>query len=373
MDLRDRAFQRVFSKTFVYNILFEDSEVDERFLGIDEHSTVLGITGAGCGIAGMVSKRPESIDAVDINPHHLSLTALKVAAAQHLDDYGTFYDLFGRGWSPEPKPAVARLAHHMSPTMQRYWRRHAKRFSRSLYRQGLTSRMLNSVRRHVGVDARWLRQMAARPEAERVSEVRAMLEPIRANRMARAMLGSPLQLLALGVNFEQRDAIEATEGQPLVDFLVTHLTRVMCTDLDTNWFAWWAAAGHFNHDREDAVPPYLRRSRWETSLGAPTAMRYHNRNLFDVLHAAGRNTWSHYTLCDAIDWMPTDVQRHLFDEIRRTSRDGAVVLWRSVGDVDLVEKTGMQAFLRRMPASDVAGPMDRSRQYRQVNFYQVTH
>lgn len=373
MALRDRAFQKVFSRTFVYNILFEDAEVDERFLGIDETSTVLGITGAGCGIAGMVSRRPRSIDAVDINPHHLALTALKVTAAQHLDDYGTFYDLLGRGWNPEPKRALARVAVHMAPDMQRYWRRHADRFARSLYLQGLTARMLAPFRRLAGIDSRWLMRIAALSEADRVAEIRATFEPLRRNPAVRAVLNSPLQLLALGVNFEQRQAIERTEGEELVDFLVTHLTRVICTDLETNWFAWWAAAGHFNHENPDAVPPYLRRTRWKVSQRAPTRVRYHNRNLFDVLGAAGPNTWSHYTLCDAIDWMPAPVQRRLFDEIRRTSRDGATVLWRSVGTEHLAQKAGVDRWLHRRPESDLAATLDRSRQYRMVEFHQVAH
>ncbi|MEM7676031.1 MAG: DUF3419 family protein, partial [Myxococcota bacterium] len=84
--LRDIAFQRMFSGLFVYNILFEDSELDDRFLEIDERSDVLSITGAGCGVATMVSRQPRTIDAVDINKHHLALSALKITAAQRLKD-----------------------------------------------------------------------------------------------------------------------------------------------------------------------------------------------------------------------------------------------------------------------------------------------
>jgi S-adenosylmethionine-diacylglycerol 3-amino-3-carboxypropyl transferase len=53
--LLDRAYQRLFSKLFVYNILYEDSEVDEAFLGVDGASRVLGIAGAGCGVANHLS------------------------------------------------------------------------------------------------------------------------------------------------------------------------------------------------------------------------------------------------------------------------------------------------------------------------------
>lgn len=73
--LADAAFQRVFSHLFVYNILFEDSEVDERFLGIDTSSRVLGISGAGCRIAGHLSQGPKRVDAVDIDRRHLTAAA----------------------------------------------------------------------------------------------------------------------------------------------------------------------------------------------------------------------------------------------------------------------------------------------------------
>src|ERR1700722_17092909 len=63
----DRAFQQLFRHLFVYNMLFEDTEVDELFLGVGPDSRILGISGAGCGIANHVSRRPRSIDAVDIN------------------------------------------------------------------------------------------------------------------------------------------------------------------------------------------------------------------------------------------------------------------------------------------------------------------
>ena len=38
MRIRDYAFQSVFRRMFVYNILFEDSEVDEQYLELDADS-----------------------------------------------------------------------------------------------------------------------------------------------------------------------------------------------------------------------------------------------------------------------------------------------------------------------------------------------
>ncbi|MGF1468512.1 MAG: DUF3419 family protein [Sandaracinaceae bacterium] len=374
MQLRDRAFQRAFSRMFVYNILWEDSEVDERFLGIEEESSVLAITGAGCGIAGLLAGRPRRVDAVDINKHHLALTALKVTAAQRMPSYAEFYDLFGRGWSLYPKKVVGGLAEHLPRWMQRYWKRHADRFERSIYREGLTAKVLGSLRSLTGVDADWLRAIMAAPEEERERLVDATFNSLFENPAVRAFMESPLQLLTLGINFTQRDRILETTGLDTVGYFMEHIRRLTRTNIETNWFIWWVVANQFNHDHPEAAPPYLRRDRHEQSFHAPTNVRYHRQNIFDVLEEAGPNTWSHYMFCDAPDWMPETVQRRLLEDVFRTSRDGAVVLFRSVENDCMVERLGLeQRFVPMAEETRIASALDRTRQYERVNFYRVAH
>lgn len=374
MALRDKLFQRAFSQLFVYNILWEDAEVDERYLEIDEDSSVLCITGAGCGVAGMTSARPRRIDAVDINPHHLSLAALKVTATQRMESYSQFYDLCGRGWASDPERTVRRLTDTLPRWMQRYWKRHHDRFEKSMLHQGLTAQMLGAFRRQIGADAAWLRNLVKQTPEERQAIIEERIRPVLNKPHFKAVLKSPLQLVSLGINFQQRDRILQTEEMNIVDFFVEHLKRVAATDCETNWFVWYTVAGEFNHDNQAAVPPYLRKDRWEQSFRAPTSVRYHNRNLFEVLSKAGSNTWSHYTLCDAPDWLDLEGQRTLLDEIFRTSRDGAIVLARSVEGHSMVENTGYQSRFKLLEdASDDATLTDRSRQYRKVAFYRVHH
>ncbi len=374
MRLHDKTFQYLFSKFFVYNILFEDAEVDEQFLGLDEDSSVLSISGAGCGVAGMVSKRPRSVDAVDINPHHLSIAALKATAAQHMFPYTRFYDLMGRGWQPDPKNTIQTLSPHLPDWIQKYWKKHHSVFKDTMYQHGLTAQMLTSLRRLTGIDLQWLYQMMGRSVEERMRMVEAKIAPILHNPIISAVLRSPLQLVALGINFKQRDRLLQSEGMNMVNYFVEHVKRVASTQLETNWFAWYVVAGQYNHENPNAVPPYLRPDRYEKSYKSPTKMRYHHGNLFDVLGSGGKNTWSHYTLCDAPDWMPVPVQDKLLKEILRTSRDGGVVLVRSVEDQCIAENTRMQKHFRLMKEeSDLASELDRSRQYRRVNFYRVVH
>ncbi len=372
-NLRDLAFQATFSRIFVYNILFEDAEVDERYLRIKEDSTILGITGAGCGIAGLVSQQPRRIDAVDINRHHLALAALKATAAQRMSSYTQFYDLLGRGWQPEPDKTLQRITGTMPDWMQTYWRRHHGRFKRSLYLEGVTAKMLAMLRNATGIDGAWLRSMVPQDLETRRRAVDERIAPVLNQPHFRAFLSSPAQLVSLGINFEQRDRLLSTENTNMVDYIVTHVKRVAETDLETNWFAWYVSSGGFNHESPNGAPPYLRKDRHERSYRAPTETTWRNMNLFDALAQGEKNTWSHYTLCDAPDWMPAPVQRKLLEEILRTSRDGAIVLSRTVEENDIVERAGLERHFRLLPESAAASREDRSRQYRRVNFYEVSH
>jgi len=375
MRFADRAFQQLFRHLFVYNMLFEDTEVDERFLGVGPDSRILGISGAGCGIANHMSRRPRSIDAVDINARHLAITALKTQSSRDLQNYDEFYGLWGHGTHADPRQMVAQLTAELPRWIQRHWRANHGIFAESVYQRGLTARFFAALRAASKVDSEWLRSLIGVPVAERRRQVAETFGPVLRTPWVSAILRSPLNLLALGVNHAQCERMLRAEGlNDIVDFLIMHLGRVAETDLERNWFAWFACAGHFNHAQPDAVPPFMRRDHHESALGTDTEVRFHNRNIFDVLGAAGRNSWTHFTLLDAPDWMPNEVQRRLLDEILRTSQDGAVVLHRSVEVDSFPEKHGMERHFRTMAdASRIATELDRTRQYRQVTFYRVEH
>ncbi|HEY4013546.1 MAG TPA: DUF3419 family protein [Polyangiaceae bacterium] len=375
MPLADKAYQGLFRHLFVYNMLYEDTEIDERFLGVGPESRVLGISGAGCGIANHLSRRPRSIDAVDINARHLAITALKTSAARELESYDEFYDLWARGTHPDPRRVVDRLTARLPRWIQRHWRANHRVFAGSFHRRGLTARLFSLLRRLAGVDVRWLRRLIAEPVAVRRRIIVDRFAPILRSPPVAALLKSPLHLVAIGVNHAQLDRmLRAEQLDNIVDYILMHLARVAETDLERNWFAWLAVAGEFNHDKPDAIPPFLRREHHAKSLGADTAVRFHHRNILEVLGEAGPRAWTHYTLCDAVDWMPLDVQRTLLREIVRTSDDGAIVLHRSVEEGGLPERHGLARHFQPMiEATEAATRLDRTRQFRHVGFYRVQH
>jgi S-adenosylmethionine-diacylglycerol 3-amino-3-carboxypropyl transferase len=371
--LVDAVYQRVFSHLFVYNILFEDSEVDERFLGLDESSTVLGISGAGCRIAGHLSERPRHIDAVDINCHHLALTGLKVQAAQGLRSYDEFYDLFGRGSVPNSGHVVGNLAAGLPAALQRHLKRHRAMFSEDLFTSGLTARLLRMLQRLAGVDEGWLRSLMTLDVSARRRLVLETFRPVLTTPWVKCLLESPLHLVSIGVNYAQCERMLRIEGMADIGaFLLMHLQRVAATDVARNWFAWYAIVGHYNHEDQKAIPPFLRKDHHERSRGSSTSVAYHHRSIFDVLDEAQPSTWSHFTLCDAPDWMSDSAQKRLFQAVIRAGRDGGVLQYRTVERTSLVERHGLADRLQPMVAeTEMATALDRTCQFGGVRYYRI--
>ena len=114
MPVFGKLLSSVKSRAPVFPLLYEDTEVDEDLLDIDEQSEILHVAGPGDRVALHLARHPARIDAVDGNRHHLAWTALKVAAAQHADRH-VVDSLFVRLRSDRPEELVNPLTRGLAP------------------------------------------------------------------------------------------------------------------------------------------------------------------------------------------------------------------------------------------------------------------
>ncbi len=369
----DRAFAATFRHIFTFSLLYEDSEVDNRVLGLDSRSRVLAVSGAGCGVAGLLAAHPARIDAIDTNRHHLALTALKVAAARRLTSHAEFYQLLGRGRHGDPERTIQPLMRELPAWVGHYWSANHRRFRHNLYAEGLAGTFQRWLRRNVGLDADFLRTLQRLAPADRLARLSPVLASLRRSWPMRTLVNTPLFLLGIGVNFEQRQRnLRANRAATMVDVVTAHFERLAQTELETNWFVWVGLTGQFNHDHPRAVPPYLRAESHRRSLVAPTRVGFHRESLQRMLAGATPRQWSHFSLCDVMDWMPADAQRQLLQRIASVGGPGALVLTRTVEDECAVDRAGLSELYERVePASSRASEQERTRLYGRVNVYRV--
>src|SRR5262245_48022157 len=92
------CLERLFTASFrgiVYTHVWEDPVVDLAALALGPAHVVLTISSAGCNLLNYLTERPARILSVDVNPHHLALTRLKIAALKHLPSYDAFFSFWG--------------------------------------------------------------------------------------------------------------------------------------------------------------------------------------------------------------------------------------------------------------------------------------
>src|SRR5258708_26660825 len=95
---KEGMLERLFRLAFcglVYPQIWEDPEVDMTALDLGPGKRILTIASGGCNVMSYLTASPAGISAVDLNPAHVALVKLKIAAIQYLPDYESFFRFFG--------------------------------------------------------------------------------------------------------------------------------------------------------------------------------------------------------------------------------------------------------------------------------------
>ena len=147
----ERLFTLMF-QGFVYNQIWEDPSVDLEALELEPHHRILTIASGGCNVLNYLAADPAKIIAVDLNPNHVALTRLKLAALTHLPDHEELLPLLRRRLRSRQSRSLRHLicATGWIATTRAYWETthgalHGRRidmFARNLYRHGLLGRFI---------------------------------------------------------------------------------------------------------------------------------------------------------------------------------------------------------------------------------------
>ncbi len=152
---RDGLSERLFGMLFsglVYAQIWEDPEVDMEAMELKPGHSLVTIGSGGCNMLTYLSRDPKSIDVVDLNPHHVALNRLKLAAFRTLPDHAAVVRQFGM---ENIKGNSRNYDRFISPALdtstQAYWskrtlsgRRRISVFNRNIYRTGLLGRFITA-------------------------------------------------------------------------------------------------------------------------------------------------------------------------------------------------------------------------------------
>lgn len=336
----ERIFARVFTG-LVYPQIWEDPIVDMEALQIKPTDHLVAIASGGCNVMSYLICQPASINAVDLSPAHIALNRLKYAAATHLPDHGSFFQLFGQAdVSGNAALFDSALKPHVDATTASWWSarkglsgRRIDMFEQGLYRFGALGQFIawaHRIARWHGVD------FAQFMQCKTMDEQRAFFEkevkPALNGAMVRFLASNRMSLFGLGIPPQQYEALAGAADGDIHAVLVERTRALMCDfALSENYFAWAAFNRGYDKHGNGPLPPYLQEQNWEVVRANAHKINIHNRTITAYLADQPAASKDCFVLLDAQDWMTDDQLNALWNQIMRTAKPGARVIYRTAG------------------------------------------
>lgn len=321
--------ERLVFRGIVFNMSWEDPEMDRRALRVGPDDTVISISSAGCNPLNFLCQNPKRLISVDGNPAQNAVLELKLAAIATLD-YETFFDIFAAR-----RPAVvsdvyrSHLRPLLSDTSRAYWDRKLWIVARNLYdfgRMGLFCRILRAYLSLLGFSKQRIDTFF---EIESLPEQAAFYRRYVAPKLwgpgAKALTNfKPFMYLA-GVHPEQFKLVDGRHDiyEYVKERVEYALTRVPLYD---NYFLSIAVTGRFRGQR---VPPYLLEENFATLRANLDRVEIVNGWLGPYLDTQPPQSISKFNLLDIFDWMPPAAFEQTLQSVLRTATPTARLIYRS--------------------------------------------
>lgn len=337
---QERMFTWAFSG-FVYPQIWEDPEIDIPALKIDSASRIMTICSGGCNVMNYLTEMPQSVTAIDLNPAHVALGRLKIAALKHLPDYESFFLFFGCADSPKNIENYDRyIAPHLDNFSREFWEKkifpHGRRinlFKKNIYKFGLLGKfigMVHLVAKIYGKDPKDI--LKARDMDEQRKIFNSTLAPLFDKKFVKFMCAQPESLYGLGIPPAQFDDLNEAANGNMANLLKARLEHMACDfPIDTNYFAWQAFGRGYDRKHKKAVPRYLAPENYEKLKEAVQGAQVVHFSITDFLNNQSENSFDCYVFLDAQDWMTDEQLNDLWSAVLRTATDGARVIFRTAG------------------------------------------
>jgi S-adenosylmethionine-diacylglycerol 3-amino-3-carboxypropyl transferase len=337
----ERLFTLMF-KGFVYNQIWEDPDVDLEALALEPHHRLITIPSGGCNVLNYLAANPAKIIAVDLNPNHVALTRLKIAALANLPSYESFFRFFGVAKDKANREAFDEcLSARLDADTRDYWQkrvplrgRRIDMFSRDLYRYSLLGRFIGILHVVARLHGKRLEKIvSAKNPAEQRALFERVIAPLFDYKSIRLLSKSPVSLYALGIPPAQYDELVSSTDGDAIAVLKQRVEKLACDfPINENYFAWQAFTRGYDTENREAIPAYLRREVYEAIRTRTDRVEVHHDSLIDFLKRQPANSLHRYVLLDAQDWMTPDMLTALWIEIDRTAdRRDARVIFRTAG------------------------------------------
>lgn len=321
-------FNFVHSNFLVYNICWEDSDIDRKLLQINSESDLLTITSAGCNILNYLLDSPNSIHCIDVNPKQTALLELKIALIQN-GDYELFFDFFGNGKSIHFQTTYKKIRTKLSSASITFWDSHIHYFNpkgRGFFYSGgagLFAHFLNQTIKRKGLENIIL-DLIEEKNLNKRNKLFCTIENKLWNGFESELWKSSLILSLAGIPKSQKEAIG-----DLNVFMIRALRNVFVEQSASSNFFWRVyLEGSFS---KDCCPDYLKEENFEFLQKSVDKIHISTGEIQNFLGKTNQK-FSHNVLLDYMDWIVGNDESELHNHWRgilEQANTGSKILFRT--------------------------------------------
>lgn len=334
---RQGILQKLFAVYFdglVYNQIWEDPRVDLQALKLDGKSRVLSIASGGCNALNYLTAEPESVTAVDLNPNHLYLTRLKIAALRYLPDYESFFDFFGRA---NVKNNVANYHKYLAPKLdadtRAFWENRINYFAKGFYnyaRNGYFLRFFHRFAKTIGCDPNDLTKAKTLAEQERFFE--KSVAPFFDNYLIKVLSKTPITVFGLGIPPQQFEELKRDAKNGMIGLMRERVHR-LCAEfpIQDNYFAWQAFTRRYDTENRVAIPDYLKEENYALLKENSPRLRAEIASIIDFIKEQPAGSFNRFVFLDAQDWMNAEILTDLWTAIAERGGENTRIIFRTAG------------------------------------------
>lgn len=348
--MQERLFTHWFNG-FVYNQIWEDPRVDLNALEVDSNCRIVTIGSGGCNVLNYLTRNPRAIDVVDLNPCHMYLTRLKIAALKGLPSYEDFFRFFAVAKGKQNVDNYYKyVREHLDDHAREFWEggslirklflgariNYFEKYFYNYSRSGYFIRFVHAFSRLVKADLS--RVLTAKSMEEQVRLYEQCISPAFDNWIVRRLAKLPCTVFSLGIPPQQFEEMKKQGEDGIVETFRERVRRLACNfPISENWFAWQVFGLRYDVNSQQALPDYLRKENYDQIKQNVSRVTTYIGSVTEYLRQLEDDSIDCFVLLDSQDWMSAEQLNDLWTQIERVGTPRARIIFRTAGHLSPIE------------------------------------
>lgn len=304
--------------TIRYAQCWEDADILLQALQIQPGQVCLSIASAGDNTLALLSRGPERVIALDLNPAQLACLELRVAAYRELS-HAELLELLGSIPSLRRETLYRRCRRHLSAAVQEFWDAHPADIARGIGGAGKFERYFALFRRYVLPLVHSRRCLARLLAGDTLAQRQTFYHQHWNNWRWRLLFHLFFSRRVMGRLGRDPEFFTYVEGDVAGRILARTQYALTVLNPAGNPYLQWIMFGH----HRTALPYALRPENFETIRANLDRLEWHCQSLEDFLDSRAGPPIDCFNLSDIFEYMSLEGYHRLLERLAQAGRRGS--------------------------------------------------